>query len=176
MLRKGAESMKTVLILALALLATATSGTSVSAKEVVESASLPYLTLKVTLTRTVDGTPRLDEEFSTSDPANHNVFCISGFFDVEYLLKDASGRIMPATKDPWRRGTDMQYVSGMSWNPKGPSGPDPCKAIKADKAFRFILLSYYYPSLRPGTYTLQITLAPRGRSDRATLAPLAIKI
>lgn len=139
-------------------------------------ASLPYLTLKVTLTRTVSGIPRLVEEFFTSDEQHHNVFCISGFKDVQYVLRDQTGAIVPAIKEPWKRGTDMQYSGGMSWNPKGPNGSDPCKAIKDDKAYRIVLLSDLYSKLNPGTYSLQLTLAPRGTNDRASLPPMTVKI
>lgn len=158
---------------ALALLVAA-SGASALAQEQVGIASLPYMTVKVTLTHTADGVPRLEEAFSTNDSRNHNVFCISGFLDLKYVLKDAAGKEIPPSKDPWTRGTDMQYSGGMSWNPKGPEGPDPCKAIRADKAFRVVLLPVLYPNLPHGMYTLRVVLAPRGTGDRATSAPLAI--
>lgn len=157
---------------ALALLVAA-SGASALAQEV-GVASLPYMTVKVTLTRTAAGVPRLEEAFSTNDSRNHNVFCISGFLDLQYVLKDATGKEIPPSKAPWTRGTDMQYSGGMSWNPKGPEGSDQCKAIKTDKAFRVVLLPVLYPDLPHGMYTLRIVLAPRGTGDRATSAPLAV--
>lgn len=83
---------------------------------------------------------------------------------------------MPVDKEASTRSGDMQNASGMSRDPKGPSGPDPCKAMKDNKAYRVVLLFDLYPELRPGTYTLQITLAPRGTSDKASLAPITIKI
>ena len=136
-------------------------------------ASLPYLTLKVTLTHTVSGIPRLVEEFSTSDEQHHNVFCISGFRDVQYVLRDQAGAIVPAIKEPWKRGTDMQYFGDVT---TGPHGSDPCKTLKDDKAYRIVLLSDLYSKLSPGTYSLQITLAPRGTTDRANLPPMTVKI
>jgi hypothetical protein len=152
----------------------AACGISALAQEQVRAASLPYLTVRVALTHTPAGVPRLEETFSTNDPRNHNLYCISGFLDLKYVLRGSAGKEIPASKDPWTRGTDMQYSRGMSWNPKGPEGSDPCKAIKTDKAFRVVLLPVLYPNLPHGMYTLRVVLAPRGTGDRATSAPLAL--
>jgi hypothetical protein len=135
-------------------------------------ASLPYLTLRVHLSQNYAGVPKLVEYFSTADARRHSVVCVSAFFDVRYVLKDGSNQVVPIDKEPWKHGSDQisgggGYATGMS---------DPCKTIKQDQATRAVLLTYFYPNLAPGLYTLQITLAPRGTNDRATLAPLTVKV
>jgi hypothetical protein len=135
-------------------------------------ASVSYFTLRVHLNKNYAGIPKLVEYFSTTDPANHSVACVSAFLDVKYALHDASGKLVPIDQEPWKHGLDQTigsfgYVAGE---------PDPCKTIKQDMAIRTVLITYFYPSLAHGSYTLQVTLAPRGTDSRATLAPIGLTI
>ena len=57
-----------------------------------------------------------------------------------------------------------------------PGAPDPCKTVKVDRITKSVLLSWFYPNLPHGVYTLRITLAPRGTAERATLPPFTIKV
>jgi hypothetical protein len=135
------------------------------------SASIPYITLRVQVSYNYAGVPKIVEEFSTNDPDNHSVFCLSSFFDVKYELRNASNKVIALDSKPWEHGTDI--IQGGGGNVAG--APDACRTVKASRVTRAVLLSYFYPSLPLGTYTLQITLAPRGRSDRAAVAPFTIR-
>lgn len=118
------------------------------------AASVPHLTLRVRLDTNDAGIPKLTEYFSTDDPENHSVACISGFLDVAYVLRDRLDHVVSA-------------------------GPHPalnaCTTLEQAQATRSILISDLYPNLSPGIYTLQMTLAPRGQLDRADLSPLTIE-
>jgi len=149
---------------------------SVPAQErAVRTVALPYLKVEITLVP-VSNPPDfvLRERFSTNDPKNHNVFCISGLRDVRYNLRDSSGKTVSLATNAFDHA-DVRSGGGM-WNPEGPLGPDPCKAIKDDQAYRSVVFSWLYPNLKPGRYSLQIVLAPRGNPDRATTAPFSITI
>lgn len=118
------------------------------------AASVPHLTLRVRLDTNDAGVPKLTEYFSTDDPQNHSVACISGFLDVTYILRDRLDHVIPA-------------------------GPHPalsaCTTLEQAQATRSVLISDLYSNLPPGIYTLQMTLAPRGQIDRADLSPLTVE-
>jgi hypothetical protein len=139
------------------------------------SASVPPYTVKVEVLRATDQQDDvLLEQISTSDPENHSVYCFDGLRDLEYVLRDNSGEIIPLA-DTWRNHVDFMSGYGQ-YNPKGPNGPDPCKAIKAPETNPRVQLSWLYPSLKPGTYTLQVILAPHGTTGRAATPALTITI
>ncbi len=118
----------------------------------------------------------LVEQFTTDSPYQHTVICISGIYDMKYVLRNSSGAVI--TKSPNAEGGPPFGGGG---TPSGPTRvgstatPDPCKTIGANTQQRRVLLYELYPHLPHGTYTLQITLAPRGTHDQATLSP-AFKI
>jgi len=138
-----------------------------------QTATVSPWAVKVTLTHE---TSRLDfrlvEYFSTTDPQHHSVVCASGFVDLEYILRDASGTVVAGVNDPWKAHSDKDYP--MSFSSKGPSNG--CTVETVAGATRVVYLSWLYPNLKPGVYTLEIILAPRGGAGRATLAPFAITV
>ncbi len=97
---------------------------------------------------------------------------MSGFYDVKYVLRNRSGKIVPTDNQPWKRGSDM--IEGGGGYVQG--APDPCKTSRVGSVTRAVLLSDYYPNLKHGTYTLLMTLAPRNTTARANLAPITIKL
>ncbi len=148
------------------------------AQEITGKVSLSTVSLKVTILKDDKNSPILREEFTTTDPYEHSVFCMSGFFDVQYTLRNSSGQIIPVNKEPWKYGSDR--ISGGGGIPSAARGPvqleDPCKEVKAPLDDRQFPLSYLYPNLEPGFYTLQLTLAPSGTSERAAMVPFVISV
>jgi hypothetical protein len=142
------------------------------AQEVTHAASAGYVNLAVKLGRAADSKkPALEEIFSTSDPYKHSVYCISSYYDVRYMLRDSLGRVVPTNKAQW--GSEVgPYFSAQG----GPGAPDACRTVIASKAVRDVELADIYPALRPGMYTLRVTLAPRNSGERAALSPFAIII
>jgi hypothetical protein len=139
------------------------------------SASAPPYSVRVTVLRATD--PIYDvlyEAISTSDPQNHSVYCLDGLLDLEYVLRDSSGKIVPLA-DTWRDHVDFM-MNSPPYNPKGPNGPDPCKGIRIAETHAKVWFSWLYPSLKRGTYTLQVILAPRGTTDHAITPPFTISI
>jgi hypothetical protein len=130
-------------------------------------------TVKVTLTRETSPSDfRLVEYFTTTDPQHHTVVCASGFVDIKYVLRDASGTVVPGVKDPWKMHSDRDYPMSFSSNETS----NGCTVVKIAGATRVVYLSWLYPNLKPGVYTLQIMLAPRGGAERATLAPFTVTV
>jgi hypothetical protein len=135
-----------------------------------QTLSLPDLSARVHLVYTSDGRPVLVVLFSTSDPDHHTVACVSAHRNLQYVLRDSSGTIVPVNPDGWK------YPDGVKSSGFGPGGiKDPCANPVAEMQIR-VLLSDFYPKLSHGTYTLQITVAPRGQSGRAISAPMTVKI
>lgn len=151
----------------LAILGSAVLGIQAAAADEsgVRKASLPHLTVSVSLDHASSGEPVLIEDFRTDSPYAHSVFCISGFSDMVYVLRDSNGAVI---KQTGTGGMDVQ--SGGIGEPVGGSW-DPCKTVGADFQRRVVLLRYLYPQLAPGEYTLYVTLAPRGSPGRASLDP-----
>lgn len=52
---------------------------AVLAQQISRTASVPNLTLQVTVLHDYQGAPILDELFTTNDPYKHGVYCLSGF-------------------------------------------------------------------------------------------------
>jgi hypothetical protein len=137
------------------------------------TATVSSWAVKATLTRETNPSDfRLLEYFSTTDPQHQSVVCASGFVDVEYILRDASGHVVEGAKDPWKAHSDRDYP--MSFSSKGPSNG--CTTVGVAGAARVVYVSWLYPNLKPGTYTLEIILAPRGIAGRAALAPFTIDV
>lgn len=118
------------------------------------AASVPHLTLRVRLDTDDAGLPKLTEYFSTDDPQNHSVACVSGFLDVSYVLRDRLDRVIPSAPHPAHNA---------------------CTTLEQAEATRSVLISNLYPNLASGIYTLQITLTPRDQLERADLSPLTVE-
>jgi hypothetical protein len=147
------------------------------------SASVPHLKVTVSVERTSGGQLMLVEEFTTDSPYQHSVICVSGIYDMQYLLRDSSGNVISKSQ----RAKEAAPIFGGGGTPSGPTRvgaspigpmrvgpsprPDPCRSIGANRQQRRVVLSELYPNLKHGTYTLQATLAPRDSHDRAVLAP-----
>jgi hypothetical protein len=142
------------------------------AQQATRTASIPYVTLQVKLLYDYQGAPILEETYTTNDPHKHSVYCMSGFYDARYTLRDSSGHVIPINTEPWKFGSDI--ISGGGG--VVPGAGDPCKTVKAPRDERRFPLAYLYPNLKRGAYTLQITLAPQGQSAYAALAPITVKI
>lgn len=133
--------------------------------------SLPFITLQISLSHNYLRDIIIIETFSTNDPVHHNVLCRSGFLDVRYTLRNSAGDIVPVNKEPWTRGSDQVLGSAANM-----PGADPCATAHTPVSERRVLLSNLYPDLPHGTYSLQITLAPRGRADSVSAQPITITI
>jgi hypothetical protein len=176
MLKEGAvlTNTRSTLVLGVAVWLFTTNNALAQVSGPVTASVIPY-SIKVTILRATDPIDDvLYETVSTSDPKNHSVYCFDGLRDLEYVLHDSNGEIIPLTST-WKDHLD--FMSSFSpYNPKGPNGPDPCRAIKASETHPKVRLSWLYPSLQPGSYTLQVILAPRGTAGRATTPALTIMI
>jgi hypothetical protein len=161
----------TVLPVAALLYAMALPEGALAQEQQVETAALPYTSVTLTLTR--ESNPwyySIVWKFATSDPEHHSVVCASGFEDLEYTLVDASGRIIPQAKDP-----AVHLLSDYPISSPGSGSQRPCE-MKLSERTGFAHLSWFYPGLEAGAYTLQVTLAPKGSSDRAKIGTFAITI
>jgi hypothetical protein len=149
----------------------------VAAEEVAAKVSVATVTLEITILHDDKGNPILREEFRSNDPGKYGVYCMSGFHDAQYMLRDSAGRVVAVNKEPWKYGSDI--IMGGGGIPSGsglrPAG-DPCKTVKAPIADRQFPLSYLYPNLEPGRYTLQVTLSPTGSGEYATTPPFEVII
>jgi len=164
--------MKSSLILLIMLVAVATPRLGLGQENVVRSASIPHLRVEVSIERTSAGQPMLVEQFTTDSPYQHTVICVSGIYDMKYVLRGSSGAVISKSESA---GDAPPFGGGGT--PIGPTRagttptPDPCKTTGANTQQRRVLLYELYPHLAHGTYTLQITLAPRGTHDQAVLSP-----
>jgi hypothetical protein len=134
---------------------------------------VPDMTVQISLVYNA-GVPMLMEAFSTDDPNDHSVLCVEGHLDLHYVLRNSLGAVVPINTDESKMHSDLPPAGGSEG--VVPGAPDPCKTLKVAKAERWLLLSDLYPGLPHGTYTLQITLAPRGSASRATAAPITLNI
>jgi hypothetical protein len=162
--------MKSTAFLFVPLVTAAVLGPPLGQERATRSASLPHLSVKVSLARTSGGQLMLAEEFTTDSPYQHSVICASAIYDMEYLLRDSSGKAISKSV----KARDMPVWSS-GQNVVGPANaartPDPCKTIGANREERVVALSDLYPHLAHGSYTLRVTLAPRDSHERAVLAP-----
>lgn len=131
---------------------------------------VPHVHMHVWYMFNYEAEPMLIENFSTNDPRNHSVYCISGLRGVQYELRDAFGNVVPARAEPWKHASDLVNGEGGVV----PGAPDPCKTVESDFDQRRVLLYYLYPGLPRGKYTLRLTLAPQRSNESATSAPLTI--
>lgn len=142
-------------------------------QSMLKTLSVQNLSVQVSLDHNVAGQPVLVETFLTNDPDHHSVYCASGFLDLHYTLRDASGHIVPADKEPWKHSGDG-FPSTLVANK--PNAPDPCKTLKVAKVQRRVLLSAFYPDVPHGTYTLEIELTPRGAFGTDTTGPITVTL
>jgi hypothetical protein len=157
-----------------ALLAAAITPHGALAQEgAVRTAAISHLKVSVVLSLTSSGRWMLVENFTTDDPNGHSVWCIFGARDMKYILRDSSGKNIPASgrAEPDAAFNAYQAMSGVS-----NYSENFCKAMHVEFQQRRILLDTLYPGLSPGTYTLQLILAPKDSSERAALAPLTFRM
>lgn len=145
------------------------------AQESTRTLSVPHLSVHISLDYNAVSQPMLIESFSTDDPNYHSVYCMSGYLDLRYVLRDSSGKVVPMNTEPWKiRGAgDIPYGTQTG---HVPGAADPCKTVKVARAYRRLLLHVLYPQIPHGTYSLQVILAPRDRIDRATSVPIPLSI
>lgn len=132
-----------------------------------QSLTLPNLSAQISFVRTAEGQPMIIARFTTKDSDKNNVYCLSAYRDLQYVLRDSSGNVIPVNADAWK--TNLDAVTEHDLQPR-------CEGVKAERKESRALLLALYPGLAHGAYSLQITLAPRGRTDRAAFAPIKIEV
>ena len=144
-----------------------------SGDETLHAASTSFLTATFQLDYLPVGSqPVLLVTFSTNDPEHHSVYCVNAYRDLRYVLRDASGKVMPVNADAWKTNVDPIYGGGGYV----PGAPDPCKTVKAPVHQSRVLLRALYPNVPHGTYTLQVMLAPRGgKTAESAFAPISVR-
>jgi hypothetical protein len=141
-------------------------------ESVTRTASVPHLKVTASIERTGTGELMIAELFETDSPLAHTVICVSGLRDVKYILRNASGRIVPMANTENVYDGPPTGSGGVPIGPREPTPtPDPCKTIWDNVAQRKFIFSQLYPNLAHGTYTLRLILAPRGTVDQAALSP-----
>jgi hypothetical protein len=174
MLRINAMSLRVLFLIgALVLTASGRLVASPTNEPLIRGAALSTVAVKVTLTYTATHEAMLIADFSTKDPERHSVSCLSAFRDLTYILRDESGKVVPGDPEAWKK--HIEVAAGGGGYARGAS-PDSCSKIKVAINERRVLLSYLYPNLPRGTYTLQIGLAPRGSGKLAELAPITLSL
>ena len=120
-----------------------------------------------------DGESMLGFSF-TSNTSSYPVRCLSVFRDVQYDLRDNRGHMIPVNPtiftNPPYSGTKIQSVP---YTPNPSATPMRCDAER-HKAYGQTLLRTLYPHLEAGTYTLNMTFAPRGIVQRQPFSPVRI--
>jgi hypothetical protein len=130
----------------------------------------PHLTATVAVGYNInDHHAQIHAYFLTDNGRAYDVNCLSVFRDIKYVLRDASGHIMPIDAAAWKTHIDTtteMYTEYRCQNLPTSSGEKGSQAYVSD----------LYPSVPAGTYTLQITVAPRNLAESATLAPITVKL
>lgn len=98
-------------------------------------------------------------QWQSPDNSRYPLACLSGYRDVRYELRTSDGHVIPANQStiehPPEEHGGINHVDGRP--------APPCTAYGGHKAETFAALRNLYPRLPAGTYTLQITVAPRSR-------------
>jgi hypothetical protein len=165
--------MKAIVILALvAIVASTVVGQAGAQALETRSAAVPHLSVEITVWRLSGGRISLDERFHTDDSSRHSVYCIDGFSDMKYTLKDSQGSVILSSP---KGGFDL--VAGGGGTPVGPGHvANPCSSVQVGFQQRRVLLSDLYPNLPHGTYSLTITLAPRSTAEKASAQPITLSL
>jgi hypothetical protein len=157
------------LILAVALALIVSAGTTSGQQTPsVETLSIPDVTATIYVTRTASGQPIVIANVSTTDPRDHNVSCFNAYRDLQYSLRDATGKTIPVNTDAWKTNPVTMTQHDI------PQGP--CEKFENTQTQSRALISALFPNLPHGTYELQITLAPRWLTGRATAAPVVMNL
>lgn len=131
-----------------------------------QAASVSDVRVTISLSRAVmHNALMIIATFTTDTPDSADVYCLSGYRDLQYVLRNAAGNVIPVNPDAWKFPDQVNY-----W------GAGPCEAVKIPRKESRVLIPELYPNLSPGTYTLQVTLAPRGRAGRAPFRPIQIEV
>lgn len=138
---------------------------ALGAQGITRSISLSWLTIKASLYTTHSAGLVLGEHFSTNDPTHHSVACISPVLDVDYVLENSRGGVVPL-------GTESAFEPVMGAGPAPTGATDDCRRIKVSAAAVAAPIKKLFPSLSAGRYILRITLAPREFGKSAPLAPI----
>jgi hypothetical protein len=98
------------------------------------------------------------------------VGCLSVNQDFRYQLRNGVGAIIPVNQQALN-------VHDLTPGQSIPVGVYPCaNAHAGGTSVKWMPLATFYPNLPPGTYTLQVTFAPRGLSQEAALPPVTITV
>lgn len=135
---------------------------------IAQSVNIPHLEAKAW----IDYTPYSHEAivffvFTTDNRDKEKVNCLNAYRDVQYVLRNSQGKVMPQDAEAWKKMPDTVTSQGMGYD---------CHVlpwtVKNSRAF----LNIIYPTVPHGTYSLQIILAPRGSAARAVFSPIAVTL
>lgn len=113
----------------------------------------------------------------TQQPASHYAIgCLDAYRSLKYELRDSGGHVVPVNKELLRSG-DVLAVGGHA----AATYKENCAAYPPRESGVLLAnlrnrLPSLYGNLHPGKYTLQITFAPAGLTQEATLEPISITI
>lgn len=133
-----------------------------------QTVSLPQLTAQISVDYTAVGhRAMIIATFSTSDRRQYNVNCLSAYRDIDYVLRNSAGAVMRIDSNARKNAVVIMTDQETKM---------PCEHMPWTQKQSRALLGVLYPEAPHGTYVLDMTLAPRGRSDRARLAPVTVQL
>lgn len=133
-----------------------------------QTVHLGDLTATIIVTQTFDSVLVTSQWWSTPKSTFH-ITCLSAYRDLRYELRDTGGHIIPINQatiehPPKHYEGFLNHVNGQP--------PPPCTAQVGHRMQTSAAVGEFYPGLPWGTYTLQITVAPRGTTQQAAIAPV----
>lgn len=120
------------------------------------------------------GGHRVDVIFRASKGSAVRIACVSAYRDVHFELRDGAGNVIPINQQALENPRYGESSDVWSVSKSGSEIPCADQALQQQKLVAF--LTPLYPHLSPGSYTLRIAFAPRGRTQRAKFAPVRISV
>ena len=112
--------------------------------------------------------------FRASRGSTVHIACLSSHRDLRYELRDSSGKVVPINEQALKPYGESTWAGPVYVKGKGKDVP--CADQEWQQTKLVTILAPLYPDLAPGTYTLQITFAPRGHTHQARFAPIRITV
>lgn len=132
-----------------------------------QTETLSHLTANLSIVYKPDHKAVIIVLFSTDSRSKQNVNCLNAYRDIQYKLRDSSGQVMHGDPAAWTKAYDATFQQYFE---------HPCDKLPWTEKDSRALLDVLYPNLPHGTYTLEMTLAPRGRSDRVPFLPVTLQL
>lgn len=101
--------------------------------------------------------------------------CLSAYRDLIYVLHDSTGHIVPINQNAVNNPPGSESHDYFSVSTRRSPGVS-CEKSADRQAVRLARLDALYPHVGPGTYILQIYLAPRGLTQRAAFTPIEVTV